>query len=129
MINDNDLKNEKITIKVGLPVPLWELAIYALNKGQDESHIIELLDKNPEKINSMMKIWVTDLFTEKNIDVTLKELKHDYNDSNNTTHGLAHFSVKLEGTKNVLRTIVGDDKDFLFDWNQKPASGFSDIKN
>jgi hypothetical protein len=129
MTNNNDLKNKRITIKSELPIPLGELAIYVLDKGQDESLVTELIDNNPEKVNSIMEKEVREFFEEKKLDIALKELKHEYNDSYNLTHGVAYFSAVLEGTEDELKEIAGDDKEFIFDWNEKRASRFSNINN
>ncbi len=129
MTNNNDLKNKKITIKAELPIPLGELAIYVLDKGQDESLVTELIDNNPAKVNSIMGKEVREFFEEKKLKIILIDLKHDYNDSYNMTHGVAYFSAVLKGTEKELREIAGDDKEFIYDWNEKRPSGFSNIKN
>lgn len=121
MTNNNYLKNKKITIEAELPIPLEELAIYVLDKGQDESLVTGLIDKNPNKVNSIMEKEVREFLEEKKLNITLKELKHQYNDSFNLTHGVAYFSAKLKGTEEELKEIAGDDKEFIFDWNEKPT--------
>jgi hypothetical protein len=108
---------EKITIEAELPIALEELAIYTLPKKRDASEILDLLNTKPELANYEMEKIARSIIRKKKLDVRLKSLEHDYNDSDNLTHGVAYFKVELEGTEITLKKITGENQDvFFYDW-------------
>ncbi len=108
---------EKISIEAELPIALEELAIYVLSRKQDPFEIVELLNTKPEIASNEMTKIAKRIIQKKQLDVRLKNLEHDYNDSENLTHGLAYFKVELVGTEKALKKITGEDQDvFSYDW-------------
>jgi hypothetical protein len=114
---------EKITIEAELPIALEELAIYVLPKKRDASEILEVLNTKPEFANDEMTKIASSILRKKKMDVKVIKLEHDYNDSENLTHGVAYFKVVLEGTEGALRKITDEDQDvFFFDWQAHDES-------
>ena len=116
MKNKNTEKEKTISITAELVIPLGELAIYLLAKGQDETEINKVLYETEEKANKEIKKIAKSVLVERNSEVKLNFLKFDYNDSDNISHGGAYFKVKLLGTEKELRKIAGEDKVFEYDW-------------
>ena len=112
----NDLKKRKITINASLAIPLGELAIYILKRGEDNSILLELLHNKPRPVNVKMTEIVRKMLSDEKPNVKLKELYFVYNDSDNFSHGASYFDVKLRGTESDLRAITGDDKFFSLNW-------------
>ena len=116
MRKNQNPENKKVTIVAEFPVPLGELAIYALPKKEDKSKIFDLLTTKPQIANYAVGKITRAILRKKKVEVKLKNLEHYYNDSQNLTHGVAYFKVTLEGTENALRKIAGSNKLFVFDW-------------
>jgi hypothetical protein len=113
---NSNFKEKKIIIEAQLPVALEELALYVLPKKEDPSKILDMLNTNPMTANYVMKKIARAIIRKNKAEVNLKDIEHDYNDSNNMTHGVAYFKVELEGTEKSLRRIAGKNKLFDFDW-------------
>ena len=113
---NNQTKEKKIIIEAHLPVALEELALYALPKKEDPAKILELLNGSSPTPNYVMRKIARGILRKQNGGVRLKDIDHDYNDSENMTHGVAYFRVELEGTEKALRSIAGEKKLFVFDW-------------
>ena len=118
MQNKNTKKEKTISIGAELVIPLGELAIYLLVKGQDESEVNNVLYKTEAKANREIKKIAKSVLVEKKSEVKLNRLKFEYNDSDNISHGAAYFKVKLEGIEKALRKIAGEDKVFEYDWEE-----------
>jgi len=114
-------KEKKISIEAQLPVPLGELATYALPKKANEEEIVPLLDAKPHVANYVMGKIARSILRKKKAKVKLLNLEHAYNDSQKLIHGVAYFKVTLEGTEKALRRVAGEDKLFEFDWQQPHA--------
>ena len=114
----NTAKEKTITIEAELVIPLGELAIYLLVRGQDEAEVNKVLYQAEAKANKEIKKIAQEVLIEKKSEVKLNKLKFDYNDSDNISHGTAYFKVKLEGTEKALRKIAGENKVFEYDWEE-----------
>jgi hypothetical protein len=119
---NSNSKKDKITIEAQLPVALEELAIYVLPKEKDTSKILEVLNTNPMTPNYVMRKIARGIIRKKKAEVKLLNIEHDYNDSQNMTHGVAYFKVELEGTEKALKRIAGEEKLFEFDWQDHANS-------
>lgn len=113
------LKDRKITIEAELVIPLGELAIYILKKGEEESLLLKLLYNKPEIVNIKIKKIAKEVLRDNKSNVRLKELRFDYNDSDRFSHGASYFKTMLRGTEKELRKIAGENKIFEFDWDEK----------
>lgn len=118
MQNKNTEKEKTITITAELVIPLGELAIYLLVKGQDETEVNKVLYETEEKANMEIKKIAKSVLVERRSEAEITHLKFDYNDSDNLSHGAAYFKVKLQGTEKELRKIAGEDKVFEYDWEE-----------
>ena len=59
----------------------------------------------------------------KKLNIKVKELKFDYNDSEDLVMGVAYFKVKLNGTEKELKKLAGDyNKICVFDWEEYKQS-------
>lgn len=114
----NKIQEKIIVIDAELVIPLGELAIYLLVKGEEETKVNTLLYHEEAKVNKEIKKIVQSVLIEKKSEAKLKYLMFDYSDSDNITHGVAYFKVKIEGTEKVLRKIAGEDKVFEYDWEE-----------
>lgn len=116
MQNKNTEKEKTIIITAELVIPLGELAIYLLVKGEDPELVKTILYQAQEKANKEIKKIAKSVLVDRKSEVKLNHLKFDYNDSDNISHGAAYFKVKLQGTEKELRKIAGEDKVFEYDW-------------
>ena len=117
-----NLKEKIITIEAELPVPLGELVIYILKRNEDGSRLLELLYNKPEIVNIKVKKIIKEIICKKKWNIKLKDLKFDYNDSDNFSHGASYFNMKLKGTEIELKKIAGEDKICFFDWKENKES-------
>lgn len=124
----NKIQEKIILIKAELVIPLGELAVYLLVKGEGEAEVNTVLYKEETKANNEIKKIVQEVLIEKKSEVKLKYLKFDYNDSDNISHGTAYFKVKLEGTEKALKKIAGEDKVFEYDWEEHEKTKLAPIK-
>jgi hypothetical protein len=111
-------KTENIIIEAELPVPLGELAIYALPKKEDVSAIVGLLDNKPYTANFVMTKIVKGIIRKKKLNLKLLKLEYDYSDSNSIDFGVAYFKARLEGMEKNLKRIAGENKVFDFNWEE-----------
>src|ERR1019366_9299796 len=111
-------KTENIIIEAELPVPLGELAIYALPKKEDVSAIVGLLDNKPYTANFEMTKIVKGIIRKKKLNLKLLKLEYDYSDSNSIDFGVAYFKARLEGMEKNLKRIAGENKVFDFNWEE-----------
>ncbi|MFZ2205493.1 MAG: hypothetical protein WAV23_02800 [Minisyncoccia bacterium] len=118
MKTKNKEKEKTITIEAELAIPLGELAIYLLVRGQDEAEVNTVLYQTEEKANKEIRKIAKEVLIKKKSEVKLKYLKFDYNDSDKISHGVAYFKVKIEGTEKALRKIAGEDRIFEYDWEE-----------
>jgi hypothetical protein len=114
----NDLQKRKITINATLAIPLGELAIYVLKRGEDNSKLLDLLHSKPKQVNVRMAEVVRKMLTDEESNIRLKELYFAYYDSDDFSHGASYFDAKLRGRERDLRAITGDDKFFSFNWEE-----------
>ncbi len=106
MINPlkNNSKEEILSIKTELEIPLGELAIYLLKPGEDASAVVNLLETNQEFADAEITKLVRNILYKKTKKVTLISLYLDYCDSGNISHGAAIFCCKImTGTERELR--------------------------
>ena len=125
MKNKNTEKEKTISIEAELGIPLGELAIYLLVKGQDESEVNTMLYQTEAKANKEIKKIAQEVLIKKKSEAKLKYLKFDYSDSDNISDGVAYFKVKLEGTEKALRKIAGENKVFEYDWKEHEQTKLS----
>ena len=125
MKNKNTEKEKTIIIEAELVIPLGELAIYLLVKGQDETEVNKVLYETEEKANKEIKKIAQSVLVERKSEAEIKRLKFEYNDSDNISHGAAYFKVKLQGIEKALRKIAGEDKVFEYDWEEHEQTKLS----
>ncbi len=113
---------EKITINAIMPISLEELAIYVLPRKRQASEIIDVLNKKPELANTEMEKLARNLIRKKKLKVKIEKLEHDYNDSENLSHGVAYFKVALEGSGKDLKRLIGENKPLMYDRQSQPES-------
>ena len=113
-----NLKEKIITIEAELPIPLGELAIYVIKRKEDDSKLLDLLYNKPEIVNIKVKKIMKEIICKKKWNIKLKDLKFDYNDSDNFSHGASYFNVNLKGTEKGLKKIAGENRICFFDWNE-----------
>lgn len=118
-MSDKSNPKEKITIEAELPIPLGELAIYILRRGEDSSRLLDILFNKPETVNIKVKKIIREIICKKKLNIEIKELKFEYNDSDNFSHGASYFAVKLKGIKRELKRIAGENRICFYDWNEK----------
>ncbi|MFA6925233.1 MAG: hypothetical protein WC223_13390 [Bacteroidales bacterium] len=115
-------KEKIITIEALFVISLEELAFSVLKHEDDYNLLIDILNKNPEIANKKVKENIKRIIRNSKVNVKLKKVKFSYNDSDNFSHGVSYFDVKLKGTEKELKRIAGEDKIFLFNWkcNKEP---------
>ena len=123
------IKQSEIEIEGELPVPLGELFIYVKRKGEKEEDIVSILDEDPERVISEVKKIVNEIIKKKKLNVSVLDIEHAYNDSDNVDSGVAYFGIKLSGLKTDLKKIAGENKTVEFDWESGLAGGKRDKKN
>ncbi|MEW6058409.1 MAG: hypothetical protein AB1540_17545 [Bdellovibrionota bacterium] len=69
--------------------------------------------------NQAMEKVALQILRKKKVEVTLKQIKFSYNDSDNLTHGVSYFKAKLVGKEKELKKIAGEDKPFIYEWQRK----------
>jgi hypothetical protein len=111
-------KTNKITIDSMYIIPLEELIMQVLVSEEEISMLLDYLYKSPKIVERVIRKAVKRILHYQKVEVRLKELSFAYNDSNNITHGLSYFKVKLKGDEEQLREIAGKDKSFFFDWEE-----------
>jgi len=111
------VKKSEIEIDAELPIPLGELFIYIKRKGENEEDTVSILDEEPERAIVEIKKIVNSIIRKKNLKIKVLEIEHSYNDSDNITHGVAYFSIKLKGTEIDLKKITGENKEIVYDWD------------
>lgn len=111
-------KEKRITINAVLAMPLGELAIYVLKKGENDSVLLDLVYNKTKKVNTKIKKITEEVLSEKKSNVKIEKLNFDYNDSDRISHGASYFNVKLRGTEKELRKVAGEDTIFEFDWEE-----------
>lgn len=109
-------KERKIIISTMFILPLEELAMYVLNPKNDSSLLLEYLHNKPLIIENKLKEVIKRILCIQKSKVKLKEIKFNYNDSDNFTHGVSYFNVKLKGTEKELRILEKTNNFTLFDW-------------
>lgn len=123
------VKQSEVEIEGELPVPLGELFIYVKRKGDKEEDIVSILDKEPERVIAEVKKIVNEIIKKKKLHITILDLEHAYNDSDNVDTGVAYFGIKLSGLKADLKKIAGEGKTIEYDWESGLAGGKRDKKN
>jgi hypothetical protein len=117
----------KIEIETELGLPLEELAIEFLNKKEPRENIIKILDHDAASIyDKLIKMLIVKIKSD-NALVEVKKVEFTEMDSDNLNHGTAYFKVKLEGIKNELEKVAGEDLYFNYDW-QSGVTGFKKSK-
>jgi len=110
------IKKSEIEIDAELPIPLGELFIYIKRKDEKEEDTVSILDEEPERAIDEIKKIVNSIIRKKNLKIKVREIEHSYNDSDNITHGVAYFSIKLIGSIADLKKIAGENKEITYDW-------------
>ena len=123
------VKQNVMEIDAELPIPLGELFIYIKHKGEKEEDVTDILDNEPERAIAEITKIVNSIIKKKKVNVKVLELEHAYNDSYNVTHGVAYFSIKLNGSKADLKRIAGEDKEIIYDWEDAVNSVKKNRKN
>lgn len=111
------VKSDTIEIETELPLALEEIFHYIKKDGEKVEDIVSILDTQPQRAISEVKEILKEMFEEKKLNISYKDIEHAYNDSDNIVHGVAYFSLKLSGTKSDLKKVAGDDKHILYDWD------------
>lgn len=107
------------TIVAEFPIPATELALEVIVKGEKATDIFEILDREPERANMAVRRIIEDEIKHERIDdVCVKEISFNHTDSNNITHAVCYFTVKLEGMEENLRKLAGQDKLFYYEWEK-----------
>lgn len=118
---DEKIENQKngkiIEITAEIPISLEELSFVVLQDDSKGSEIIEILDKNPERAEKVL-LEFSELDVVDEADVEINGLKFSFYDSDNLSHGVAYFKIKLEGTEEELRKIAGNNNEpYFYDWS------------
>jgi len=111
------INSEIIEIEAELPLALEEIFHYIKKDGEKLEDIVSILNTEPERAISEVKEILKEMFEENKLIITYKDIEHAYNDSDNITHGVAYFTLKLTGTKSELKKVAGEDKHILYDWD------------
>jgi hypothetical protein len=121
MSDKTNSKEKIITIEAELPIPLCNLSVYFLKKGEkdSDSRLLYLLYNKPEIVNIKVKKIVKEIIGKKKLNIMLKDLRFNYNDSDNFSHGASYFKVILKGTEKELKRIAGKNRVCFFDWKEK----------
>lgn len=122
-------KHSETEIEGELPIPLGELFIYVKRKGDKEEDIVSILDKEPERVIAEVNKIVNEIIKKKKLHITILDLEHAYNDSDNVDTGVAYFGIKLSGLKADLKKIAGEGKTIEYDWESGLAGGKREKKN
>lgn len=123
------IKKSEIEIDAELPIPLGELFIYIKRKGEKEEDTVSILDEEPERAIDEIKKIVNSIIRKRNLKIKVLEIEHSYNDSDNITHGVAYFSIKLIGSIADLKKIAGEDKEIVYDWDDSLEGAKKSRKN
>lgn len=123
------IKKSEIEIDAELPIPLGELFIYIKRKGEKEEDTVSILDEEPERAVDEIKKIVNSIIRKKNLKIKVLEIEHSYNDSDNITHGVAYFSIKLNGSIADLKKIAGENKEIVYDWGDSLEGAKKSRKN
>lgn len=123
------VKQNVMEIEAELPIPLGELFIYIKRKGETEEDIVSILDEEPERAIVEIKKIVNSIIRKKNLKIKVLEIEHSYNDSDNITHGVAYFSIKLNGSIADLKKIAGENKEIVYDWEDAVSGVRKSRKN
>ena len=106
---------EAMTIKTEFSVPLEILAGLLFTKPMEEM-LLEKIDDKPEEVEEAAKGLAEDEIKENKVAVKVLSVKYVESDSDNLSHGVAYFTVELEGKKADLRQITGRDELFYYQW-------------
>lgn len=109
-------KGKTITKKTELGIALEELAIEMLPEDADRTEIVEIIYSQPKRVEEMAKSMAQQAIDDEGLKIKIKSFKYRENDSDNITTGASYFDVVLEGEKNELKKIAGDDKLFYCEW-------------
>jgi len=112
-------QKNKIIIYATLPVPLKDVFDWMEEDGKNESDTMLLMKNDSEKISEKVKTVFNEYFSDEKINAELKEINFWYSDSDNPSHAVAFFKIKLEGTEKTLHKIAGENKLFIYDWSEK----------
>jgi len=113
---NKNIKERRRIINTELAIPLGELAIYVLKKGEKESALLDLLFNNPGIVNTKVKRIIREVLRDKGSKIKVIDLNFDYNDSDKFSIGASYFEARLKGTEKELRRVAGEDKIFSYDW-------------
>jgi hypothetical protein len=111
-------KERKITIDAMYPIPLDELLMQMFTEEEDHSLLIDYIYHRTSFVEFRIKKVIKRIFRFQKSSVRLRTLKFAYNDSDNISHGIAYFKVTLRGTGRELRKVAGENKIFMFDWEE-----------
>ncbi len=116
--NEKAIENPKpFTLEAELSVALEELAMYIIKEEEQITDITKILEKETGRADKEIRDVMGEVIRAKQWEVKLKSVQFDYCDSDNLTHGVAYFKVKLQGEKQVLERIA---KDELFSEQDSP---------
>lgn len=109
-------KDKKITIEVDLPIPLEEIQNW-MGELDENIDLIKFLESKSKLITYIPKSILSDFLKDEKVDVEILKIKYGYYDSSNLSHGMVYFEIKIRGTKQELKKIAGEDKLFIYEWN------------
>lgn len=98
--------NKKIETKTGLCITVKKLSEFALKIDDNSSALLSHLQSNPEMICSRMKRKIKNILKGKKAQVKINEIIFLHVDSDNISHRLAFFEVKLSGEVKELNEIM-----------------------
>jgi hypothetical protein len=110
-----NLNERRSTIEAVYAIPLEELAMHVIDPVDDCSLLLEYLHNSPSIVEAVLKSIIKRILCFQKSCVRVRELKFAYNDSDNLSHGISYFNVKLRGTKPELKKVAGEDKIFMYD--------------
>ena len=99
-----------------LGIPLEELAIEMIPKNKPKENIVELIYNKPHLVEETVEILAQQAIIDENLRIKIKSVKFRENDSDRILHGVSYYTVILEGTKNEIKKIAGEDKLFYCEW-------------
>lgn len=121
--NKKGQSEDTIEIETEFPIPLEELAFEILSKGENPSKINNILHHHPKKANDAVTKMLKKLIKAEKWNVEIRNVKFDYNDSGNLSHGVSYFKIYLKGKEKALRKICGSDKTFIYEWDKSNLDG------
>ncbi|MDP3146046.1 MAG: hypothetical protein Q8T03_13305 [Bacteroidota bacterium] len=109
-------KDKSITLKTELGLSLEELAMEFVKEGDPKEEIINIIDNKTKLVEKEVTKMAEAAIEEEGLTINVKSVKFSQMDSNKIATGAVYFEVVLEGNKNELKKIAGEDKLFYCEW-------------